>query len=72
MALIFGEENRLNPVPVITSDITMYCTLLSASSCDNSASPTQVITMPAEASKRGSMRSDKRPASGDSVAIIIG
>lgn len=72
MALMFGELKKANPVPrktrlaIITDVGVVGCSRL------KTRTPITVIVIPAEARKRGSIRSDILPAIGEIKAIMTG
>ena len=71
-AFVFGEENNANPNPRNIKLIVIESTLVCVVRKININSPIVVITIPAEATIRGSVLSDSFPEIGENIAIIIG
>ena len=72
MAFALGDENKLNPNPVIINAVIKVEIALSIFNDPNRNNPHAVIAIPTDAIILGSSLSDKRPTKGEKIAIVKG
>ena len=72
MALTFGDENKANPMPSKPRIRTICISDVELPRKTKKSRPRQVRPIPAEATMRGSILSDKRPVQGESTACNTG
>ena len=72
MALVLGDEKRAKPSPSTAWQPMSWRIDVSASTSASSQMPTKENVMPVEATQRGSTRSARRPARGESRAWTAG
>ena len=72
MAFALGDENKLNPKPVIIKAVIKVEIVLCIFIDPNISKPHAVITIPTDAMILGSSLSDKRPTKGEKTAIVKG
>ena len=72
MALILGEEKKAKPAPIHTRLARIRINGVLDFKNMKKVSPNAVMAIPAVAGMRGSMRSDRRPASGEKSAMTVG
>lgn len=72
MALVLGDENKANPNPKIIRLKTIKLIGVLALRGTSNKRPIKLNAIPTEAVILGSILSDKRPASGEKIAMITG
>jgi hypothetical protein len=71
-AFVFGDEKSANPAPSRTRQAATKTNGVVGPTVASKARPRAIVPMPEEATIRGSTRSERRPANGESAAITIG
>ena len=72
IALVFGEENSPKPTPSTTRQASMYHRAVDSERKTSRKRPRAVNAIPAEATICGSIRSESRPATGETTAMTAG